>query len=110
MLIGILEHDNPQEIVQALPSEDFYFLVKKIGVNECLPLLKLAASVQWQYLMDLEIWRKDRIHLQETSFWLERFQQADPGRLFKWLFGEGQWLTLLLLFQDRRGGSKERYI
>ncbi len=94
-----MENDNPQEVVQALPSEDFYFLVKKIGVDECLPLIILATSDQWQYLMDLEIWRKDRIHLQETSFWLERFQQADPGRLVKWLFGDGQWLTYYYFFK-----------
>ena len=99
ILSGILEQENPPEIVQALPSEDFYFLVKKIGVDDCLPLLKLATPDQWQYLLDLEIWRKDRIHLQETSFWLEQFRQADPSRLVKWLFGEGQWLTYYYFFK-----------
>jgi len=86
----LLEHENPREIIQGLPNEDFFWLVKKIGEDDSLPLLKLASPDQWQYLLDLEIWWKDRLHVGHASLWLNRLQQADSGRLVKWLFNEGE--------------------
>jgi hypothetical protein len=90
ILNRLLEHENPREMIQGLPNEDFLWLVKKIGEDDSLPLLKLASLDQWQYLLDLEIWWKDRLHVGHASLWLNRLQQADSGRLVKWLFREGE--------------------
>jgi hypothetical protein len=56
----ILALDNPQSLIKKLPNEDFFWLVKKVGEDDCLPLLKLASEDQWEYLLDLELWEKDR--------------------------------------------------
>jgi len=75
----ILEQDNPKEVVQGLPHEDFFWLIKKVGEDDCLPLLELASPDQWEYLLDLEAWKKDRLHLEQTFLWFKRLQQADPN-------------------------------
>jgi len=86
----ILERENPREIVQRLSTVDFFWLIKKIGEEDCVPVLELASVEQWQHLLDLEIWRKDRLYVEQTSLWLQRLCQADPTRLARWLFSEGR--------------------
>jgi hypothetical protein len=93
VLDRILESENPQEIVQEMPSEDFFWIVKKVGEEDCLPLLELASVDQWQYVLDLEIWSKDRLDLAHTNHWMRQLQLADPQRLVRWLFGEGESLA-----------------
>ena len=86
----ILGHDSPRELVRHFPCEDFFWLIKKVGDESCLPMLELASEEQWQYLLDLEVWKKDRIGLDEASRWLSQLHQADPSRLAKWLLNEGR--------------------
>lgn len=89
----ITELKNPRKLVQSLSSGDFFWLVKKVGEEDCLPLLELASEAQWQYLLDLEIWRKDRVDMAHTWSWIKRLQQADSKRLVRWLFREGETLA-----------------
>ncbi len=90
ILSRIMEQKNPRKLVQSLPSGDFFWLVKKVGEEDCLALLDLASETQWQYLLDLEIWRKDRLDMASTSAWIKRLQETDSKRLVRWLFGEGE--------------------
>lgn len=96
----ILNHEKPLELVRGLSSEDFFWLIKKVGEEDCLPLLQLAAAEQWQYLLDLEIWRKDRLDFQQAASWLGRLEEADPQRLVKWLTTEEERLSSFFLFKN----------
>ena len=84
----ILDHDNPVQLVRNMTRIDLFWLIKKIGENDSLPLLKLASLDQWQYILDMELWNRDRINLGETFEWLDRLQKADPDRLAHWLLSE----------------------
>jgi len=68
----ILEADQPTELVQGLTSEDFFWLIKKVDDDDCLTLLELASNDQWEYLLDLEIWRKDQLDMENTSIWMKQ--------------------------------------
>jgi len=96
----ILEHETPKKIVQNMPSGDFFWLVKKVGSDDCLPLLELASEDQWTYLLDLEIWQKDRLDMEHTSLWLNQLQQAQPRTLSRWLFDQGQGLAYYYLYKN----------
>jgi len=98
LLEKIMAHDNPQLLVQILPQEDFYWFVKKAGEDECLPLLRMASDDQKQYLLDLELWEKDRLDLEKSSGWLARLLQADPEGLARWLFSKGEAFAYYYLF------------
>ncbi|MBN1831153.1 MAG: hypothetical protein JW896_03495 [Deltaproteobacteria bacterium] len=100
ILDRLLEMENPRETVESLSSGDFYWLAKKIGDEDCVPLLELASTDQWQYLIDLEIWKRDRLDVTLSWDWMKRLQKADSGRLIKWLLSEGETFTYYHLFKS----------
>jgi hypothetical protein len=89
----IIELEHAEEAVRALPHSDLYWLVKKVGEDDAWPLLKLASEEQWQFLLDLETWDRDRLDINQSTNWLGRLFQADPERTLKWLLGEGELFT-----------------
>ena len=100
VLNQILAHDHPRRLIQKLPVEDFFWLAKKVGDDDCLPLLELASEDQWQYLLDLELWSKDSLHMEQATRWLGRLQLADHERLARWLINENQNLAYFFLFKN----------
>jgi hypothetical protein len=107
VLDRILREDHPRELVHGLPQEDFYWLVKKAGDNDCLTLLEMASQDQWQYLLDMELWRKDRLNPDQAFQWLERLKQADPDKLARWLFVEGEAFAYFYFFKSIQVVIKE---
>ncbi|MCJ7774530.1 MAG: DUF6178 family protein [Desulfobacterales bacterium] len=84
----ILEHPQPAALVHSFPEEDFHFLINDIGLHDSLPILSLASDKQKEFLLDIEVWDKDRIDNVEVTKWLDLMLQADPKRLIKWLIDE----------------------
>lgn len=99
LLDRILDHPQSGELIRALPLADFHWVVHRIGPDEALPLLAEAEDRQWQHLLDLELWRKDRLYLPEIDVWLDRFGQADFDRLCAWFLGPGRETALHYLWQ-----------
>lgn len=97
LLKVILELPNARQVVEELAPTDFFWLIKKIGEEDSLPLLEMASKEQWQHLMDLEAWRRDRIRLDEVGLWLKRLHVADAERLVQWLLQEGNLLANFFL-------------
>ena len=95
----ILNSNQPATLVQSLSPEDFYFLIHDIGIDDALPLVELAASSQWEYVLDLETWRRDHIDLPVLSSWLQILFQADRNRLVRWLLAEKTELFEYYLFR-----------
>ena len=96
----VLDHPDPLHMVQSLPEGDFFWLVKKIGEDDCIPILRLASEKQWQYLLDLELWDFDRLDLQQSFNWLRMLETADAYRLADWLLTKEQDLLYLFLFNN----------
>jgi hypothetical protein len=93
----ILALAHPEEFVRNMAHVDFYWVVKKIGEEDVLPILQMASSEQWQFLLDLELWKKDRLDLRQAGDWMSRLLQADPARLVQWLLNEGEYFAYLYL-------------
>ena len=98
LLNRILQQEHPQYLVQRMDRVDFFWLVKKIGEEGSLPLLRMASLEQWQYLLDMELWQRDRLSLDQTTIWLGRLQEAAPKRLVKWLYSDGRLLAHYYFF------------
>ena len=96
----ILELREPEKAVRSLAKTDFFWLVKKIGEEDAYPLMRMATVEQWQYVLDIELWQRDRLNLVQTSQWLKRLLQADPARLAKWLSKEGEYLSFFYFFKN----------
>jgi len=97
LLKVILELPNARQVLEELAPTDFFWLVKKIGEEDSLPLLEMASKEQWQHLVDLEIWGKDRVRLDQVGSWLKRLHGADAERLVQWLLQEGSLLVNFFL-------------
>lgn len=81
----ILEAKNPAALVHSFPEEDFYFLINEIGIYDAFELLNLASDKQWEYILDVELWEKDRIEINSVTKWFDILLQAAPLRFAKWV-------------------------
>jgi hypothetical protein len=84
MLNAILNSTQSTALVHSFSEEDFYFLIHNIGIEDSHPLLYLASNKQWEYIVDLETWEKDRIGLASTTRWFDLLFKVDPNRFIKW--------------------------
>lgn len=110
----ILELENPRQLVQQVPQTDFFWLIKKLGEEDCSPLLRMASDDQKQHLLDLEFWEKDRFDLEKASAWIERLFLADPKGFIRWLSSKGEALAFYYVFKsvqvEIRDGEEEQEI
>jgi hypothetical protein len=95
----ILDSPAPVTLVQSLAEEDLFWLIQEIGPEDALPILSLASNDQWQYLLDLELWTKDRLEIDSVNRWLGLLLKADPDRLLIWGLREQIELIELHMFK-----------
>ena len=96
----ILEDPQPVALVHSFPEQDFYFLIHDIGTGDSLPLLTLASNRQWEHIVDLEVWRRDRIEVESVSRWLSLLLNADSERFIRWFLQEKLELIEFYLFNS----------
>ncbi|MDJ0667888.1 MAG: DUF6178 family protein [Desulfobacterales bacterium] len=99
-LVRILEHPQPAALVHSLPEEDFYFLIQDIGPDDAHPLIALGSQRQLEYLLDQNVWSRDRIDIHTLFLWLERLVASDPARMVRWLAAEKSNLVEYYLFNS----------
>ncbi len=80
----ILQDPQQLPLVHSFPAQDLYFLIHDIGPEDALPVLALASEKQWDHIVDLEAWQKDRIDIKSVSRWLGLLLDADPQRFMRW--------------------------
>lgn len=66
----ILSDPAAPTLVPQLPVEDFYYLVKDIGLDDAGELLGLASEEQIQACLDLDIWDRDQVVSSRFLSWL----------------------------------------
>lgn len=81
----IFEAPQPVPLIHSFPEEDFYFLVNDIGPGDAIELLSLASNRQWEFILDLEVWEKDRIEIKAVTKWFDLFLRSDSNRFLKWV-------------------------
>ncbi|MDY6950081.1 MAG: DUF6178 family protein [Thermodesulfobacteriota bacterium] len=96
----ILESPTPAHLVQSLAEEDLFWLVQEVGPEDALPILAVASNDQWHYLLDLELWNKDRLHTPSVNRWLALLLKADPERFPIWLLRENLDFVELHLYRN----------
>jgi hypothetical protein len=96
----ILADREPAALVHSFPEADFYFLVHDIGPEDALPLLALASDKQWDHIVDLESWARDRIEVRSVTRWLSLLLAADPPRFIRWFLKERLSFVEFYLFHN----------
>ena len=58
--------ENPKELVQRLPELDIFLTVKEVERSGAIDLVSLTILEQFQYLLDLDFWKKDQLDLEKV--------------------------------------------
>ena len=103
----ILDDPQPAALVHSFPEQDFYLLINEIGPEDSLPLLSLATNKQWEHIVDLETWQKDRLDPKAVTRWLSLLLEADPKRFFRWFLEEKLEFVELYLFRNLKVRIRE---
>ncbi len=88
-LDAILSFPQPPALVHSFSDMDLRLLIHDIGRSDALELLGLASTRQWEYVLDVEAWRKDRLDMGALTDWLSLMIEANPSQLIHW-FKTGQ--------------------
>ena len=96
----ILDDPQPAALVHSFPEQDFYLLVNEIGPEDCLPLLAVATDKQWEHIVDLETWQRDRIEINSVTRWMNLLMEADPGRFIRWFLKDQLEFMEFYLFKN----------
>ncbi len=99
-MAAILDHPQPAALVHSFPEEDLHFLIHDLGLDNALPLIALASNRQWEFMLDMEVWKKDQLNYPLATTWLQLLLRADPNRLVKWCFDERLEFLELYLFRN----------
>ncbi|MDO9262734.1 MAG: DUF6178 family protein, partial [Desulfosalsimonadaceae bacterium] len=97
-LNAVLEHPQPLALVHSFAEEDLFFLVHDIGPEDSMDIIALASDRQWEYMLDVESWTKDRIDFQALTEWLNLLLTSAPQRFVDWAMVEHPELIEYYLF------------
>ena len=53
--------EHPEQLVQQLPELEVLLTVKEVGEEDCLDLISLTTPEQFQYILDLDFWKRDQL-------------------------------------------------
>jgi len=96
----ILDAPAPATLIQSFPDQDIYYLMHKIGPYDFIPILSMATSEQWEYILDVEAWDNDRLDLEYMTKTFDLLFQADPQRLLRWAIKEKPSFFEFYLFKN----------
>ncbi len=84
-LEAILNAEKPEELVRALPGLEIFMTVQEVGKRDCLELFNLVTPQQFQYLVDLDAWRKDRLVPEKILEWMEIITECGDEKFSQWV-------------------------
>ncbi|MCW5891094.1 MAG: hypothetical protein KIT14_11160 [bacterium] len=80
-LEALLGDASAAAIVPQLGVEELYYLVRSVGPEDALDLLRLATPEQIRGCLDFDVWDRDRVRPARALAWLHVLDELDPVRL-----------------------------
>jgi len=96
----IISSDQPVPLVHSIPAQDLLVLIYEIGQHDALPILSMVSEQQWLYLMDAQIWKRDRMCMTEATRWLYLLLKAEPNRFIQWVIKQEPTFFYFYLYQN----------
>ena len=89
--------EHPEELVQRLPELEVFLTVKEVGERDSLDLISLTTPEQYQYLLDLEFWKKDKLNPEKVLHWMELLVESGEEKIIQFIHTTDPEFTELLL-------------
>jgi hypothetical protein len=88
---------NPEQLVQQLPELEVFLTVKEAGEKDSLPLLSLTTPEQFQFLLDLDFWKRDELNPEKILHWLEILLECGEKKIAQFIRStDPEFIALLL--------------
>jgi hypothetical protein len=89
--------ENPEQLVQQLPEFEIFLTVKEVGEKDSLELISLTTPEQFQYLLDLDFWKKDRLDPEKILHWMELLVESGEKKVTQFIQStDPEFIALLL--------------
>ena len=99
-LHSVLERKDADDAIRALSPLESYYTMKALGPHDALPYLSVIKEEQVCSLIDLEVWNRDRLEIEDLLIWIEAFREVGIERVqFAVRCMDSE--TLALLFRRR---------
>lgn len=96
-LLETLENSNLAVTIPSLPVEEFYGLVREIGLHDAGELLRVATTEQLQACIDWEGWQQEEVNRTSTWLWLNALLEVGSHRMASFLRAADQeWVVFFL--------------
>lgn len=89
--------EHPEQLVQELPELEVFLTVKEAGEKDCLDLISLTTPEQFQYLLDLDFWKRDQLDPEKVLHWMEILLESGEKKVTQFIQSTDiEFLALLL--------------
>ena len=76
---------NPEQIVQQLPELEVFLTIKEIGDRDALSLISLVTPEQFQFVLDLDFWKRDELDPEKILHWLEILLECGEKKIAQFI-------------------------
>ncbi len=80
----ILMSDDSKALVQALPEEEVYWTIKERGRSDSLAIISRTTHAQFQYLIDVDCWNRDKIDFNNIAEWYILLGKCNETKVVEW--------------------------
>jgi hypothetical protein len=76
---------RPGEIIRRISEEEIFFTIKKLGVDNARGLISLTTGRQLQYLLDLDLWKKEMPNFESAGRWLNMIAEMGEEKILQFV-------------------------
>jgi hypothetical protein len=80
----IMQSRLARELVQAMPEEEVFWMVKQRGVEDSLPIIARTTHEQFQYLIDIDCWQRDQLLPENCLSWYKMLGRCNIAKVLEW--------------------------
>ncbi len=80
----IMQSPAARELVQSLPAEEVFWMIKQCGIEDSLPLIARTTHDQFQYLIDLDCWQHDQLAPEACLVWYRILGRCNQAKVLEW--------------------------
>ena len=77
--------EHPEQLVQELPELEVFLTVKEAGEKDCLDLISLTTPEQFQFLLDLDFWKRDQLDPDKVLYWMEILLESGEKKVTQFI-------------------------
>jgi hypothetical protein len=91
--------EHPEQLVQQLPELEVFLTVKEVGEQDSLDLISLTTPEQFQYLLDLDFWKRDKLDPEKILNWMEILLESGEKKVTQFIHSTDLGFVALLLIK-----------